>query len=267
MNDRAPATEGVVRRAASLRGRMDPGEQNGSSAATRASAATARLQRWIAFATLLAGIALALWVWSNESIDIDPTALRERIAAFGWLAPAVFVLVAALRPFLLLPSWPIKTAGGLLFGVVWGIAFGSLGFALGAMLSFAIARGLGREAVAARITGRAVRIDRFISERGALWMALYTGLPVTPLTPVHLSAGLSGMRPGTFFVAVVAGFVPRTALFSLFGDSVAEGDWTRMVVVLAVIGAVAAVGVVVTRRVGAASAARAGATLTDEDRE
>lgn len=226
----------------------------------------ARRKRVISIAVIVAGIAGAAAVYSQQGFDIDPRILRARIADFGWLAPAVFVVAAALRFFLLLPSWVFMTVGGLLFGVWGGILWGSIGFSLGAVLSFSIARGLGRDALAARLRGRAARFDQYITQRGAPWLALYTAVPVSVLTPVHFGAGLSGMPIATFAVAAVCGFLPRTALYSFFGDAIAQNDWGGVGVALAIIVVGGAVGIVLAQRWRSGSEPQPAADVEEQDR-
>jgi uncharacterized membrane protein YdjX (TVP38/TMEM64 family) len=214
-------------------------------------------KKLVAALVLCAGLGLTAAVYLSGDFTVDPRALRERIEAFGWLAPVVFIAVAALRPFLLLPSWPIMTVGGLLFGVGGGVVFGSIGFSIGALVAFNVARALGRDVIAARLRGRAEKFDVAITRHGAPWMALYTAIPVTPLTPAHFSAGLSGMAAMSFAGAVIAGFLPRTALFAYFGASVADEDWIRVGLALAAIAITGVAGLALTRRLG----------RSEEDRE
>ena len=230
-----------------------PGDEGRSEVA---SGASGRLKRFAASAAVVACAGVAVTVYSQQGFDLDPRILRARIEDFGWLAPAAYVVAAAARPFLFLPSWVVMSAGGLLFGFWGGIAWGSLGFSLGALLAFSVARALGRDAVATRLGGRATRIDAYVSQRGAPWMALYTAVPVTVLTPVHLAAGLSGMTLAAFAPAAIGGLVPRTALYSFFGDSIAQGEWSQVGVALALIVVGGAVGIVAAQRWGRARTQR-----------
>lgn len=223
-----------------------------------------RGKRLAALAVIAACVAAAVSVYSQQGFDLDPRILRERISDFGWLAPAVFVVVAALRFFLFLPSWVFMTTGGLLFGFWGGILWGGIGFSLGAILSFLLARGLGRDALAPRLRGRAARFDRYVTERGAPWLALYTAVPISVLTPVHFGAGLSGMRLGSFALAAVCGFLPRTALYSFFGDSIADNDWGRAGVAVVIIVVGGALGIVLARRWRSGSGTPASVSVEDE---
>jgi uncharacterized membrane protein YdjX (TVP38/TMEM64 family) len=209
-----------------------------------------RARRIGAALALAAGVGVATWAWSRGGLDLDPLALRARIEALGWLAPLAFVAVAALRPFLAAPSWVVMAAGGLLFGVMAGVAYGIVGFTAGAWLTFGIARGLGREAVEQRLHGRLGRADAWISARGSTWLALYTALPVVPLTPGHAAAGLSSLPLAAFTGAVVVGLLPRTAMLAFFGDAFARGDWAGIGAVCVLLAGVSLAGIALTRRLG-----------------
>ena len=136
--------------------------------------------------------------------------------------------------------------------------FGAIGFTASAAVAFGIARGLGRDAVAGRLSGGVARLDAYLTRRGPLWIGIYTSLPVTPLTPAHVAAGLSGMRAPGFVGAVAIALVPRTALFSYFGDTLASGDVQEILIALVVVAVAAAIGIQIARRVLGRSSAQAG---------
>ena len=58
-----------------------------------------------------------------------------------------------------------------------------------------------------------------------------------------------------FAAAAVAGFLPRTALYSFFGDSLAQGDWGSAGIALGVIVVGGAGGIIAVQRWGRARAA------------
>jgi len=238
---RAPEPPGPERRTSPGAGPPGPEGRPGR-------AVSRGLARGLAAAALVGGIVLAVAFHREGRLELDPEALRAWIEAQGWRAPLVFVAATAARIFLLLPSWVLMSAGGLLFGVVGGTLLGTVGFTLGALVAFGIPRALGRDAMAGRLSGGLARLDDTVRRRGAAWLGLYTALPITPLTPAHAAAGLSGMPPTAFAAAVAAGLAPRTLLFSWFGDSLAEGDWGQTLAALVLGAVLAALGVRLARR-------------------
>ena len=137
----------------------------------RATTPGVRVRQTLAVLAIGACIGVSVWVYSTFGFDLDPRTLRDRIEGFGWMAPAIYVVAASLRLFLGLPSGVVMSAGGLLFGLWGGLAWGFVGFMASSLLSFALARGLGRDALAGRLAGRARWIDDVVSRRGAPWMA------------------------------------------------------------------------------------------------
>jgi uncharacterized membrane protein YdjX (TVP38/TMEM64 family) len=201
----------------------------------------------VAATALAIALGLALLAWRQGEIELDPAALRDRIERLGWLGPLAFLLAAAIRQFLVLPSGVVMAAGGLLFGTLGGIVLGTLGFTANALFTFGVARAFGREAVRNRMGERIGRIDGWLSRRGARWIGLYTALPATPLTPIHATAGLTGISTAAFAGSVVLGLLPRTAAFSFFGDSFASGDWRRVGAAAVVLAVAFGVGALVLR--------------------
>jgi uncharacterized membrane protein YdjX (TVP38/TMEM64 family) len=89
--------------------------------------------------------------------------------------------------------------------------------------------------------------EEFLVQRGAPWLALYTAIPISPLTPVFAGAGLSRMRFAMFCTAIALGFIPRAGLFAVAGRAAAEPS-LRNVSVAVVLGLAALVGTFLARR-------------------
>ena len=197
---------------------------------------------------LVLAFGVGYWFQREGLVDLDPRDLRAEIESLGWWAPVVFMAAAASRPFLLLPSFVVMSVGGMLFGWLGGVVFSTLGFSFGAIVVFLLARGMGREAIQKRVAaGRLAAVDAFLSDRGAPWLGFYTALPVTFLTPAFAASGLSGMPLGGFSLWVTLGLVPRTALYSFFGNSLTKGS-SQIVVASVVLGTACLIGIVVARR-------------------
>ncbi|WP_054703984.1 hypothetical protein [Bacillus sp. JCM 19041] len=59
----------------------------------------------------------------------------EVIESAGWYAPALFILLHVLRPFLFLPVVLVCVAGGYVFGPFYGAVYSYLGL-MGVSISF-----------------------------------------------------------------------------------------------------------------------------------
>lgn len=212
-------------------------------------------RRWVAGAGLLAAIAVGVWFHQTHSFDLNPTVLREQIASLGWWAPLGFMAAAALRFFIGLPSMVVMSAGGLLFGFWGGTLFSTLGFSVGAALTFGIARGMGRDYVEGRLRGRLAQADEFLRKRGPRWLGMYTAIPFSVLTVVYAAAGLSSMRAASFVFWVTLGLIPRAALYSFFGDALVR-DASRIWIAVGVLALAIGIGAVVSRRMLASERGR-----------
>jgi uncharacterized membrane protein YdjX (TVP38/TMEM64 family) len=156
--------------------------------------------------------------WSTEGI-------RTLVADAGIWAPITFVALLVFRILLVIPSVILLPAGGLLFGVVEGSIYGTIGLTLSALLNYGLVQWAGPEAFEARISPRfrgVLEIAR--SRAGAGAVAVISAYPFGPITVTHLGAAIAGMSFVTFFVAVGLGSIIRSATFSLFGASFVESD-------------------------------------------
>jgi uncharacterized membrane protein YdjX (TVP38/TMEM64 family) len=229
------------------------------------AARSMKIRRLASLLALALAVGVGVWVHRQGGLELNPQALREQIQMIGWWAPLVFMAVAALRPVLLLPSFMVMSAGGLLFGWLGGVVFSTLGFSIGAIGVFVLARELGRDAIQGRLqSGRLRAVDAFLHERGAPWLGLWTALPVTLLTPAFAAAGLSGMRLGAFALWVTLGLIPRSALYSFFGDALTQ-DRDGILRGALVLGGACVVGAFALRRMLRGTLGRRGASHQSSD--
>jgi len=177
-------------------------------------------ERGLALAVVALGAAGFYWLHVRSGLEWQPEALRDYVAAMGLYGPLAFVAIMALRPFLALPSWLVLIACGMLFGPWLGAVYGTIGGLIGGALIFGIARAFGRDAVQSRIGGALRVFDDLLARRGVPWLALYTAVPISPLTPVYASAGVSRMRLAPFCGAIAVGLLPRSGVFTFAGRAV-----------------------------------------------
>ena len=206
------------------------------------------VQRSLALLAIAAGIGGLVWLRFESGVEWRPESLRDAIADLGVFGPLAMIGIMTFRPFLGLPSWLVMLANGMLFGPVLGTVCGAVGGTLGAALIFGVARALGREAVQNYLGIGALRsFEEFLVLRGGPWLALYTAIPISWLTPVFAGAGVSRMRFAGFCVATGFGFVPRAALFSFAGRAAVEPS-LRNVALAVALGVAALVGTFFARR-------------------
>src|SRR5262249_47321458 len=106
--------------------------------------------------------------------------LLDRIRDVGPLAPIIFVMLYILGAVLFIPGSILTIGAGVLFGVVRGSIFVSIGATLGAIAAFLVGRYFAREWVREQIAGNAkfAAIDKAVGREG--WKIVL----LTRLSPV-----------------------------------------------------------------------------------
>ncbi len=170
---------------------------------------------------LLSALGLALWrALAAEGIDVATLTqadVERLFAAWGPWSAAASVALMVLHSFLPLPAEIISIANGMMFGPWLGMALTWLGAMLGAVLSFALARWLGRPFVRLVLSPAQRRqLDAIPLGPGALLVLRL--VPLISFNLVNYAAGLLGVRWWTFLWTTALGILPLTAAMVLLGN-------------------------------------------------
>jgi len=174
-------------------------------------------------ALLLAVLALTQVV--DFRVLLDPEGLADRLRGQGALGPVVFVALLALAVVASpIPSLPLDIAAGIAFGPWLGTLYAATGALLGSMLSFGIARWLGREFIERFLSGH---ID-FCSECSdkLLGKVVFVSrlIPAVSFDVVSYGAGLTKISLRSFSLATFFGMLPLTFLYVSSG-AILGIDW------------------------------------------
>ena len=115
------------------------------------------------------------------------------------------------------PKALLTVAGGVLFGFWAGAALALLAALVGAVLSFALGRVLGREAVDRLTRGRLARVDELLSTHGLASVLVVRLIPVLPYTAINYAAGLTGVRLRHYVLGSALGMVPGSLAYAALG--------------------------------------------------
>ncbi|HUQ57641.1 TVP38/TMEM64 family protein [Lentzea sp.] len=192
---------------------------------------------------LLVLLVVALAVLAQVMDVPDGAALRSWVDGAGWAAPFVFTGVCALGTAVFFPKPVLATAAGLLFGIGWGSALAVAGFTAGAMIAFAVARGLGRDTVKGWLGERLRVIETVFARRGVEATLVIRLLPVVPFTLANYGAGVTAVKARDFALGTALGLVPSTVLAAVLGDALSDLGSPRSLVALAIWGVLAVAGV------------------------
>jgi uncharacterized membrane protein YdjX (TVP38/TMEM64 family) len=150
-----------------------------------------------------------------------------------------------------LPRLPFTLSAGLLFGPITGIAVAISATTVSAALAFLLARALGREAIAARLTHPAVAaVDRRLARRGWLAVGSLRLIGPIPFPLVNYCAGVSSIRLVPYLIATAVGLLPGTIAVVVLGDALTGRTNPALLVVTAIGAVIGLAGLLIDARLG-----------------
>lgn len=192
-------------------------------------------------------LALLLAAGSVVALTVD---LPDVGVVRGWLhdaGPAGWAALVAGVGLVLMAPVP-RTAVSVLLGVVAGFVPGLLvalaGAMIAAVLSFGLARWLGRAAVTRLAGPRLAKLDRLLVDRGFVPLLVGRLLPVVPFVVLSYGSGLTAMRLPPYVAATALGIIPTTVVQVGVGASapaLVGGATAAVALPLAVLGVLALV--------------------------
>ncbi len=149
--------------------------------------------------------------------------IEEWLQAAGPFAPLVFIVLMAAAVVLPVPTFPLDVLAGRAFGPVLGTLYAVVGAMLGAMVSFLLARWLGRDLIARFLKGH-INFCRQCSDKILTKVVFLARLvPAVSFDVVSYGAGLTKMSLAKFAVASFLGMLPLTFAYVSFGPLLSVG--------------------------------------------
>ena len=194
-------------------------------------------------ALLAAGVVAAIVVVAFVVPVPDPAQLRTWAGQAGMAAPALLFAAYVVATLVPIPRTVFSLASGLLLGPAVGVSVALGATAVSALLSFGLARSLGRRLVSRHLTRARVRaVDERLTGGGWLAVASLRLIPLVPFLPTNYACGLSSVRPRPYLAGTVVGSVPGTAAAVVLGDTLTGGTPPALLVAYAACAAAGAAG-------------------------
>lgn len=174
---------------------------------------------------LIVAVALAgALAWLVLGGDIDT--VRETVEAAGPWAPLAYLALHVVLTLVPVPKNLFAGIAGALFGLGAGTVLSWVGSVLAAAVGFAVARRLGREAVASLTGPRIDRAEDILEAQGLAAVVLARLTPFLPFTVVNLGAGVSPVSWRDYLVGTALGVVPGTVAYVALGASAGKDATT-----------------------------------------
>jgi uncharacterized membrane protein YdjX (TVP38/TMEM64 family) len=183
----------------------------------------------------------------------SPGELRAAVHDIGPLAPVALILAWIVLTPVLFSGTLLAAVGGLAFGTWIGSGIGAVGAVVGGLVAFAIARRFGHRAAQQLSGPRLTRIQERLAGRGFLTVLAARLAPGVPSTWLHYACGLSRIRARDFAAGLAVGGTPKVFAYATLGGSAGNLDSAPAIVAMAIIGAMAVLGLGLALRARLAS--------------
>jgi uncharacterized membrane protein YdjX (TVP38/TMEM64 family) len=170
---------------------------------------------------LVAGLLVAVVVGAAVLVPVpEPAQVRAWVSGAGVAAPVLMFLAYVVATLVPIPRTVFSLASGLLLGPVLGVGVALAATVVSALLSFALARSLGRRVAGRHLNRARVRaVDERLTGGGWLAVASLRIIPAVPFLPTNYACGLSSVLTRPYLVGTVVGSMPGTTAAVLLGDT------------------------------------------------
>lgn len=177
--------------------------------------------KYLGFALAVALLVSVVALYFERFDRLSTENIRAFINDYGMWAPVAFGIVyiaASPIPFV---ATVLSTTGGVLFGPLRGTLYTIVIASISALVPFTLARNLGQEWVATKLTGKKVEsiLSRTSQSYGFVLVLLTRLIPVLPWEIQNYVLGLTNVRVWNFLLGTLIGTTPGTFSLVYLGDS------------------------------------------------
>ncbi len=184
-----------------------------------------RLRDWLPITLyFMFGLGLLLYFRMSGMLEqFDIQALSDWVRNQGLTGILLYVLAYTVRPLVFFPASLLTVFGGYTYGPWLGTLLDVIGAGTGGLLSFWIARLLGRRGVEKLIgKGKLNVLDERIATNGFLVVLIVRLIPLFPFDAISYASGLSKIRFKQFAIANYIGIIPGAFVYNNIGSSLRD---------------------------------------------
>lgn len=184
-----------------------------------------KLSAILRLAILAAIVAMAVFAAWRSGLLQDPARAKAAVQGIrqARALPVWFVVIYTLTAAIGIPPAILTLAGGALFGTTFGILYSWIGAVLGAVGGYAVAAGVGGNAVRQVLGRHRDKLDRLLESASFMALLRLRVNPIVPFNVLNFASGLSRVPFRAYFFGTLVGVLPAIAVYAYFADSVVAG--------------------------------------------
>jgi phospholipase D1/2 len=177
----------------------------------------------IAIAVVLTALAAA-WRWTPlaDIVTVENVLRWTRAVRDTWWAPIAMVAAYIPGTLILFPRPVLTLVSVMSFGVLWGLAWATLGVLLAAAMTYGLGRLMKKETVR-RIAGDDFeKAGKLLREHGIVAVFGANMLPTPPFAVQNIIAGAARIPLWKFMLGTFLALLPGMLAWTIFGDQLAN---------------------------------------------
>ena len=180
--------------------------------------------RAVFFGVFIGAIVLATILYFLDADKFSLGKLILFIDSFGIWAPISFIILYVVVS-IFLPTTPLMALAGAVFGFKYGILYTTTGGLISSIITFQIARILGRPEVEELLTSNRLlsslnKYDNKLESHGILTTIILRLLPVMPFNMLNIFMGISSVKRKDYMLGTLLGLLPSNLISVYFGSSI-----------------------------------------------
>lgn len=200
-------------------------------------------------------VGLPLYIYFYQHQWIDNLSSFENVEALfeKYKTQSVFIYIGAQIAQIvicIIPGQWLQFAAGYMFGFWLGVIYSVIGAALGSVITYYIAKLLGRDAM--HLIFGEKKINEFIhklnSKRAIVIVFIIFLIPGVPKDLCNYAAGISAMKLKPFLIVSLIGRVPGMMGSLIIGRQIQAGNYTSAIIVAVVAVILCVIGVIMRKR-------------------
>lgn len=182
-------------------------------------------------------VSFTAFLRSGTPLSDYPHVISKTVAAYGYMAPILFILLYAIRPLIFFPATVLSLSAGLLFDPWKAIIILIIAENLSSLVSYSAGKYLGKT-ILAQMDAKNIWLHKFESyfHHNEFITILILRLIYAPFDLVGYFAGASNIRYSAFALATIIGIIPGLTTIAFLGGSATHPIYLILALMFFVLG-------------------------------